>query len=60
MKIVMTAVLVWMATSGLAQAQTGSASDPAGKGYAEAVAQSAFGNVTSQSYGGEKIGRAHV
>jgi opacity protein-like surface antigen len=37
--------------AGVAEAQTASA-DP-GKGYAEIVAQSSFGNVTSQNYGGE-------
>jgi opacity protein-like surface antigen len=39
---------------GVAQAQTGAASGAAAeKGYVEGVAQSAFGNVTSQSYGAE-------
>jgi opacity protein-like surface antigen len=38
--------------AGAADAQGVSAGDP-GKGYAEVVAQSAFGNVTSQSYGAE-------
>jgi len=38
-----------LACSSVAQAQT---TEPS-KGYAEVVAQSAFGNVTSQSYGGE-------
>src|SRR5712692_5431686 len=41
---------------GIAQAQTsgggGAAAEP-GTGYVEGVAQSAFGNVTSQSYGAE-------
>jgi opacity protein-like surface antigen len=53
MKIAVTAALAWMVCCAVAQAQTGSAPDPAGRGYAEVVAQSAFGNVTSQSYGGE-------
>jgi len=47
------AILVGAVTlSGVAQAQTGTASDP-NRGYVEGVAQSAFGNVTSQSFGGE-------
>ena len=37
---------------GVAEAQTAPSAD-AGKGYAEIVAQSSFGNVTSQNYGGE-------
>jgi opacity protein-like surface antigen len=37
-----------LAVSGVAHAQSA-----AGKGYVEGVAQSAFGNVTSQSYGAE-------
>ena len=42
-----------MALAGVASAQTPpSASDP-DRGYVEAVAQAAFGNVTSQSYGAE-------
>jgi opacity protein-like surface antigen len=39
-----------MASIGVAQAQI---APPPDKGYAEVVAQSAFGNVTSQSFGGE-------
>jgi opacity protein-like surface antigen len=42
-----------VALGGVAQAQTGSGSDPTGRGYVEGVAQSAFGNVTSQSFGVE-------
>jgi opacity protein-like surface antigen len=43
-----------LALGGVAHAQTGSApGSTAGRGYAEGVAQSAFGNVTSQSYGAE-------
>jgi opacity protein-like surface antigen len=53
MRIVVTALLAWMAVSGVAQAQTGSASDPTGRGYVEGIAQSAFGSATSQSYGAE-------
>ena len=45
MRISLAAVLAWAALAGIAQAQT--------RGYAEAVAQSAFGTVTSQSYGAE-------
>jgi opacity protein-like surface antigen len=40
----------WIALAGIAYAQPAPRES---KGYAEAVAQSAFGNVTSQSYGGE-------
>ena len=39
-----------LALGGVAQAQPAA---PASKGYVEAVAQSAFGNVTSQSFGAE-------
>jgi opacity protein-like surface antigen len=46
------AVLAWAALSGVAIAQTPTAADES-RGYIEAVAQSAFGNVTSQSFGGE-------
>jgi len=49
-------IVGWMALGGVAFGQTPSASPaapPAGGGYAEFVGQSAFGNVTSQSYGGE-------
>jgi opacity protein-like surface antigen len=41
-----------LATSARAQSPGGTPPAPA-KGYAEVVAQSAFGNVTSQSFGGE-------
>ncbi len=34
-------------------AQSSGATDQLGRGYVEAIAQSAFGNVTSQAYGGE-------
>jgi len=47
MKISIAAILAWMALTGPLYAQTLS------KGYVEGVAQSAFGNVTSQSYGVE-------
>jgi len=46
------AVLAWTALSGVAFAQSPTAADDS-KGYVEVVAQSAFGNVTSQSFGGE-------
>lgn len=46
------AVLAWAACSGVAFAQSPTAADDA-RGYVEVVAQSAFGNVTSQSFGGE-------
>jgi opacity protein-like surface antigen len=44
-----------VAISGVASAQTSSrsGSNEPGKGYVEGVAQAAFGNVTSQSYGAE-------
>jgi opacity protein-like surface antigen len=49
------AVLVWTAFAAAAHAQTGGGTAPAAptRGYAEVVAQSAFGNVTSQSFGAE-------
>jgi len=50
------AVMAWAASfaafSGVAFAQSPTAADDS-RGYAEVVAQSAFGNVTSQSFGGE-------
>jgi len=46
------AVLAWAALSGVAFAQSPTAADDS-KGYVEFVVQSAFGNVTSQSLGGE-------
>lgn len=50
------AVLAWTASfatlGGVAFAQSPTAADDS-HGYAEVVAQSAFGNVTSQSFGGE-------
>jgi opacity protein-like surface antigen len=49
---VLVAAVVWVAVAGAASAQ-GGASAPSSRGYVEAVAQSAFGNVTSQSFGGE-------
>ena len=42
----------WIALGAVASAQSPTAADDS-KGYVEAVAQSAFGNVTSQSFGGE-------
>ncbi len=46
------AVLAWAALCATAYGQTPTAADDS-RGYIEAVAQSAFGNVTSQSFGGE-------
>ena len=51
--VIVGAVVGAVVLGGVAQAQTGAASSTAGNGYVEAVAQSAFGNVTSQSYGVE-------
>jgi opacity protein-like surface antigen len=51
MRTSIAAVLAWMALTGAAYAQIAPAAP--NKGYAEVVAQSAFGNVTSQSFGGE-------
>jgi opacity protein-like surface antigen len=55
MRIAAAAVLTSLAIAGpaFAQAPAASPSQPGNKGYAEVVAQSAFGNVTSQSFGGE-------
>ena len=54
MKMSVAAILAWMALTGGAYAQAlASAPAPASKGYVEGVAQSSFGNVTSQSYGVE-------
>jgi opacity protein-like surface antigen len=57
MRFSVSAIVGILALTGVAHAQTlappaGQATAP-NKGYVEAVAQSAFGNVTSQSYGGE-------
>jgi opacity protein-like surface antigen len=51
MKISIGGILAWMALTCTAYAQA--PTQGPGKGYVEAVAQSAFGNVTSQSFGGE-------
>jgi hypothetical protein len=55
MKLSIVAVLAWTACTGAAYAQApaGTSASTPSKGYAEVVAQSSFGNVTSQSYGGE-------
>jgi opacity protein-like surface antigen len=55
MKTPIAAVLVWAAFATAARAQSPAGTPPAAptRGYAEVVAQSAFGNVTSQSFGGE-------
>lgn len=47
-----TIFLGWMALAGVAHAQS-PAAPTRSRGYVEAVAQSAFGNVTSQSFGAE-------
>jgi len=51
------ALPVWLGLTGIAAAQTTAPQAPQSpsesRGYAEVVAQSAFGNVTTQSYGGE-------
>jgi opacity protein-like surface antigen len=52
MRSVLALLVGAVALSGVAQAQTAAVSDPS-RGYAEGVAQSSFGNVTSQSFGGE-------
>jgi opacity protein-like surface antigen len=52
MRRIAVVVLAWAALGGAAFAQTPTAADDS-RGYLEAVAQSAFGNVTSQSFGGE-------
>ena len=52
--ILLGAALVLGSLGGVAHAQSASPAPPAAsKGYVEAVAQSAFGNVTSQSFGAE-------
>lgn len=53
MRIVIIAAAVLLTGASITFAQTPTATPPTTKGYAEVVAQSAFGNVTSQSYGGE-------
>ena len=53
MKISIGAILAWMALPCAAYAQTPPSPPAPSKGYVEVVAQSAFGNVTSQSFGGE-------
>ena len=49
MKLMVASLVGMLALSGVAQAQ----SAPPSKGYIEGIAQSAFGNVTSQSFGAE-------
>ena len=53
MKTSIAAILTWMALTGTAYAQAPAPAGESSKGYVEAVAQSAFGNVTSQSFGVE-------
>jgi opacity protein-like surface antigen len=50
MKLATTVIFAWAVLAGTARAQSSAAPDT---GYAEFFAQSAFGNVTSQAYGGE-------
>jgi opacity protein-like surface antigen len=50
MKVSAVSLVVWLALTGAAHAQPASSADT---GYAEFFAQSSFGNVTSQAYGGE-------
>ncbi len=50
MKVSTAAVVAWIALGGLAHAQS---QGPPSRGYVEAVGQSSFGSVTSQSFGGE-------
>ena len=51
MKMLIGGILAWMALPCAVYAQA--STQAPSKGYAEVVAQSAFGNVTSQSFGGE-------
>jgi len=58
MRTLLRLITVATVLTGVAQAQTAPAQAPppgttSSKGYVEAFAQSAFGNVTSQAYGGE-------
>ena len=52
MKVSTSALVAWLALAGLAHAQSQSQS-AASRGYVEAVGQSSFGSVTSQSFGAE-------
>ena len=52
MKLATTVIFAWVALAGTAAAQS-AAIAASETGYAEFFAQSAFGNVTSQAYGGE-------
>ena len=53
MKMSIAAILTWMALTGTGYAQAPPPAGESSKGYVEGVAQSAFGNVTSQSFGVE-------
>ena len=53
MKSIVACLVGMLALSGVAHAQTTSSSTDDSQGYVAAVAQAAFGNVTSQSYGAE-------
>jgi opacity protein-like surface antigen len=53
MKSILALVVGALALGGVAYAQTPAAASEPSRGYIEGIAQSAFGNVTSQSYGAE-------
>ena len=53
LNVALAAAAVWIAAAGAAHAQSPAPAATPSKGYAELVAQSAFGNVTSQSFGAE-------
>jgi opacity protein-like surface antigen len=53
MRVLLAVLVGAIALGGVAEAQTPAAANDPGKGYVEVVAASAFGNVTSQSYGAE-------
>ena len=53
MRVFVAVVMGTLALSGVARAQAPATAPDADRGYVEAVIQSAFGNVTSQSYGAE-------
>jgi len=53
LKVSIAAILSWVALTCTAYAQATAPAGQSSRGYVEAVAQSAFGNVTSQSFGVE-------
>lgn len=53
MRVLTIAAVVLLTGANSTFAQTATATESISKGYAEIIAQSAFGNVTSQSFGGE-------